>query len=85
MSSDDAGQMLTDDGPSASQEAAAPAAPVTLPPLAVSALMLTKADLIAALRVYLPHLTDVEVIDDGERFLLKVGPHQPPAGENGAS
>ena len=47
-----------------------PAAP--LPPLTVSALMVTKADLIAALRVYLPQLSDIEAID-GERFLLSVG------------
>ena len=44
-----------------------------LPPLAVSALMVTKADLIAALRVYVPHLSDVEMIE-GERFLLTMGP-----------
>ncbi|MCC7371594.1 MAG: hypothetical protein IT306_24460 [Chloroflexi bacterium] len=52
----------------------------SLPPLAISALMVTKADLIAALRVYLPQLSDIELID-GERFLLSVGSH---ASENGA-
>jgi hypothetical protein len=36
--------------------------------------MVTKADLISALRIYLPHLADVEMIDN-ERFLLVVGPH----------
>lgn len=46
---------------------------MALPPLAVSALMVTKADLIRALRVYVPHLADLEPID-GERFLLTVGP-----------
>ena len=51
-------------------------APLQLPPLAISALMVTKADLIAALRVYLPHLSDLEAID-GDRFLLKVGPEHP--------
>ena len=48
----------------------------TLPALAVSALMVTKADLIAALRAYVPHLADVEMLD-GERFLLVVGPDHP--------
>ena len=54
-------------------EAASPAAePPLLPPLIVSALMVTKPDLIAALRAYLPDLTDIEAIDGGERFLLTV-------------
>ena len=57
--------------------------PPTLPPLAVSALMVTKADLITALRAYLPHLSDIEAID-GDRFLLSVGPHPAEPGENGA-
>lgn len=48
------------------------AAPLQLPPLTISALMVTKADLVAALRVYLPHLADIEAID-GNRFLLTVG------------
>jgi hypothetical protein len=49
----------------------ATAAPFSLPPLAVSALMVTKADLLVALRAYLPHLSDIEAID-GDRFLLSV-------------
>lgn len=56
-----------------------------LPPLAISALLVTKADLIAALRVYLPHVSDIEVLDGGERFLLSVAPHPSEHGENGAS
>jgi hypothetical protein len=47
---------------------------IHLPPLAVSALMVTKADLLVALRVYLPQLTDIEAIS-GDRFLLHLGPH----------
>jgi hypothetical protein len=47
-----------------------------LPPLAVSALMVTKADLIRALRVYVPHLADLEAID-GDRFLLSLGSDHP--------
>ena len=46
--------------------------PPVLPPLAISALLVTKADLIVALRAYLPHLSDIEVLDGGERFLLQV-------------
>ena len=56
------------DGPSMAPE------PPMLPPLTVSAVMVTKPDLISALRIYLPHLTDVEPID-GDRFLLHVGTH----------
>ena len=58
---------------SSDRDGAAPeqAAPLALPPLTVSALMVTKADLIAALRVYLPHLSDIEMID-ADRFLLSV-------------
>jgi hypothetical protein len=48
-----------------------PSSPRPLPPLAVSALMVTKADLIAALRIYLPTISDLEAID-GDRFLLSV-------------
>ena len=63
----------TSAGQAAPPEAPSPVPePAMLPPLVVSALMVTKADLIAALRVYLPHLTDVEAIDGGERFLLSV-------------
>jgi hypothetical protein len=67
----------SDDGPADASEASAPA----LPPLTVSALMVTKADLIAALRAYLPQLTDLEAIDS-ERFLLSVV--TPPAATGGA-
>ncbi len=52
----------------------ADAAMVALPPLAIRALMVTRADLVAALRIYVPHLADIEAID-GERFLLVVGEH----------
>ena len=85
MSNADDVLAVTDDGPSVPHEAATavPQAPA-LPPLAVSALMVTKADLIVALRAYLPHLSDIEPID-GDRFLLKVGEHDPDLPENGAS
>ena len=57
--------------------------PPALPPLAISALLVTKADLIVALRAYLPHLGDIEVLDGGERFLLSVRPEHGPV-QNGA-
>ena len=64
-----------------SADAQVPSSGAALPPLAVSALMVTKADLIAALRVYVPHLADLEPID-GERFLLTIGQEHPdPHGE----
>ena len=53
-------------------DAAAQPPAIELPPLVYSALMVTKADLIAALRLFLPPLTDVEQLD-GDRFLLSVG------------
>jgi len=43
-----------------------------LPPLAVSELTARKANLIAALRVYLPRLSDIEAIDQ-EQFLSSIG------------
>ena len=48
-----------------------PASPLQLSPLTISALMVTKTDLIAALRVYLPNIADIEAID-ADRFLLSV-------------
>jgi hypothetical protein len=62
---------FAEDGRHADLEQAEGARAPGLPPLAISALMVTKADLIAALRVYLPQLSDIQVID-GERFLLSV-------------
>ena len=77
--------LTTTDRPAAPAEASPPAAePPRLPPLLVSALMVTRADLVTALRVYVPNLIDVELID-GDRFLLNVGPHPSAPGENGAS
>lgn len=58
-----------------------PASPLQLPPLTISALMVTKADLIAALRIYLPNIADVEAIN-GDRFLLTVSGA---AAENGSA
>ncbi len=48
--------------------------PIPLKPLAISGVCVTKAALIEALRIYVPTLIDVEVVEDGERFLLSVDP-----------
>lgn len=54
--------------------------PIPLKPLAVSAVVVTKAALIGALRVYL-NLVDLEVVEDGQRFILTLGaiPDDPPS------
>jgi hypothetical protein len=43
---------------------------VPLQPLRVSGVVVRKADLIAALRVYVPALADLQVTEDGEHFWL---------------
>lgn len=69
-------------------ESIAPAANGTLPvdevpaglaPLVVAGLVVTTADLVRALRVYVPQLADISPLD-GERFLL----HLPAVGGGGA-
>jgi hypothetical protein len=54
--------------------AAANGVPMTGPGLRVSGLLVTKADLIAALQTYVPGLVDIAVTEDGERFVLMLGP-----------
>ena len=49
-------------------------APIALKPLAVSGIVVTKAALVEALRVYVPALVDLEVVEDGERFVLDLAP-----------
>ena len=50
--------------------------PVAVAPsgLRVSGFLVTKGDLIAALRVYVPGLIDLAVTDDGESFCLMLDP-----------
>ena len=43
----------------------------TIAPLNVSGLVVTRADLVAALRIYVPQLVDIALLD-GERFLLSL-------------
>jgi hypothetical protein len=40
----------------------------------VEGVVVRKADLIQALRVYVPALADVQVTEDGEHFWLMLGP-----------
>lgn len=47
--------------------------PILLKPLDVQAICVTKSALIEALRVY-ANVVDLEVVDDGQRFLLTLGP-----------
>lgn len=53
--------------------------PITLTPLAVSGVVVSKAALIEALRVYVPALVDLEVVEDGERFVLDLASPDEPA------
>jgi len=73
---DDSAAAALGSAPVVPGEAAEEPGRMELPALAVSALMVTKADLIAALRAYVPHLADIEALDD-DRFLLVVGPDHP--------
>lgn len=60
----------------AASEEAAPAGSVeglAIPPMGISGLVVTKADLIAALRIYVPLLADIAPLD-GERFVLSMAP-----------
>lgn len=54
------------------ENGAVPSESIPLKPLRVSGVVVSKADLIEALRVYAPALTNIEVVEDGERFLLSL-------------
>jgi hypothetical protein len=56
---------LATNGQGATRASAAP-----LPPLAVAGLVLRRADLVAALRLWVPNLAEIEVSEDGESFFL---------------
>lgn len=49
------------------------------PPLRVSGLVVAKADLVAALRAFVPALVDLSVTEDGEHFWLVLGKEAPDA------
>lgn len=46
-------------------------APPAVPPLAISGLVVAKADLVAALRLYVPQIVDVHALDGGQ-FVLSL-------------
>lgn len=50
----------------------------TTPPLTVAGLVVTRTALVAALRLYVPQVADVSVLDD-ERFLLHLSGDIPAA------
>ena len=52
--------------------AAPPALAPALPPLALSGVVVAKADLVAALRLWVPGLTDLAPLGD-DQFLLRLG------------
>ncbi|MBI3978839.1 MAG: hypothetical protein HY331_11700 [Chloroflexi bacterium] len=60
-------------GTGAIAEGQAAASPIPLRPMPISGVVVGKADLLAALQVYGP-FEDVEVFEDGQRFLLKLRP-----------
>jgi hypothetical protein len=72
--------------PSAPLDGAVPGAPASsvtgspdrpaIPPLVITGLVVTKADLLAALRLYVPQVTDISPLD-GDRFLLGLRPPEP--------
>ncbi|MCL4459824.1 MAG: hypothetical protein M1136_01820 [Chloroflexi bacterium] len=47
-----------------------PLEPRPLPSLRISGVVLNKPQLIEALRLYIPNLSDFQVLDEGERFYL---------------
>lgn len=48
--------------------------PTQIPPLVVSGVLVTRAALVQALRVYLPTLIDLQSIEADDRFILVVQP-----------
>ncbi|MBI2316499.1 MAG: hypothetical protein HY534_01880 [Chloroflexi bacterium] len=59
-------------------------APVPIPPLHVAAVVVEKSDLIKALQIYVPQLTDVTVLDP-DRFLLSLAPTEAARGQEDAT
>ena len=62
---------LREASPTANGAGATP--PVALKPLRVSGLVVSKAEVVEALRVYVPGLVDLSVTEDGEFFWLMLG------------
>ncbi|MBI2305282.1 MAG: hypothetical protein HYU86_11135 [Chloroflexi bacterium] len=49
---------------------------VPIPPLNLSGVVINKADLVAALKIYVPNVADVQAFEDGEHFYLVFGPQE---------
>ncbi len=67
--------------PTLGERAEAPS-PIQIQPLSISALVVTKAALVQALKIYVPGLRDIELLEggaDGDRYLLTVEPTSPGA------
>ncbi|MBI3978327.1 MAG: hypothetical protein HY331_09090 [Chloroflexi bacterium] len=61
------------DGTGAMAESQAAVGPIPLRPIPISGVVVGKTELLAALQVYGP-FEDIEVFEDGQRFLLKLRP-----------
>jgi hypothetical protein len=61
------------------EESAEASQPSPMRPLRVSGVVVRKADLVEALRVYMPALADLAVTEDGESFWLILGEGGPGA------
>jgi hypothetical protein len=61
-------------------EPAAPSAAPAIPPLGVSGLIVAKADLLAALRLYVPQLVDITPLDAARFELALIAPPAQNAG-----
>ncbi len=55
----------------------APSQGKPLPPLGVHGVGVKKAELVKALRPYLPTICDIIILDEGETFYLVLGPTGP--------
>lgn len=58
---------------SAASPATAESQSVALPPLRISGVVVKKADLVEALRIYVPSAVDIQAFEDGENFLVVLG------------
>ncbi len=50
-----------------------------LPPLAISGVVITKEQLIDALKVYIPNILDFSHLQDGQHFYILFGPDNQPS------
>ena len=55
-----------------------------LPPLKISGIVVKKADLVAALRIYVPTVIDIQPFEDGENFFVVLGAAESSPDQQGA-